>query len=135
MMKINVHILTAENYLELPSDCSLYLFAPFEAKDRAYQFVKKQDFTLDKVINIASTSEYFLFALNNCAFKPYCDETEYNKHIPAIPKGCIEFFDWDGDKWVSISKEDGTIRENSFNNAMKLIMDDFYALLNNYEDD
>lgn len=133
--KLKIYLIGSQDYPNIIPDLNeILLEYPAEAKGNVYDFIKNLNFSIDREIRIGIDSPFTAYALNNCALKGLCDIPDNDcSDIPTIPKGCIDFLQPNGDKWVSISKEGGLMGENIFDDEMKKIMNDFYNLINYYE--
>jgi len=116
---------------------------PETQRDLIYYILQKiNDKGRNHQLTLTTHSPYILYALNNCMMgyvvKDKMPEEEQNKIKSKeawINPQSVSIWEIEDGKIKIIQGEDGLIENNYFDNAMKNVMDDFYAMLNYYGDE
>lgn len=116
---------------------------PESQRDILYYLLKKITRTdKDHGVFLTTHSPYILYALNNCMMGHLGKDAMPEKvkdsllcHSSIINPINVSIYEIRDGELVSIQEPDGLIRDNYFDKQMKLLMDDFYTMLNYYGDD
>jgi predicted ATPase len=116
---------------------------PETQRDLIYYLLEKcLDSERDHQLTITTHSPYILYAINNCIMKNIVqdklkdrDKSRLNTNLSAIDPKTVSIYEINAGELKKIQQEDGLIEANYFDNNMKEQMDDFYIMLNYYEND
>lgn len=102
---------------------------PKEQVDYIQKLVKELDSDPEAIIVLSTNSPYILCTLNNYIMAAIGKDNPYSEDLKIQPSD-INFFEIENGELKDIKTEDGTISGNSFDNAMKEVMNEFYKHLN-----
>ncbi len=133
-------------YIEEPE---LNLF-PLAQRDLLYELVKLISIRENDCLTLTTHSPYILYALNNCMMGhlvkdriPDDTREEIDCRDSWISPELVSVWEikdgylkgMNGELNATIQQADGLVGDNYFDSNMKEVMDDFYKMLNYYEDD
>lgn len=137
---------SANLYIEEPE---LNLF-PLAQRDLLYELVKLISIRENDCLTLTTHSPYILYALNNCMMGHLVKDRisdDIRKEIDCrdswISPELVSVWEikdgylkgGNGELNATIQQADGLVGDNYFDSNMKEVMDDFYKMLNYYEDD
>lgn len=137
---------SANLYIEEPE---LNLF-PLAQRDLLYELVKLISIRENDCLTLTTHSPYILYALNNCMMGHLVKDRisdDIRKEIDCrdswISPELVSVWEIkdgylkgrNGELNATIQQADGLVGDNYFDSNMKEVMDDFYKMLNYYEDD
>ena len=106
-----------------------YLDNPSEQLTNIYHLCKNN-------ITLNNVDPFTLYAVNNCIMAFIVKDKINDEKIPKLDPSRVKIYEIDelGNE-NCIQESDGTIKGNYFDTLMKNVMDDFYKVLNYYENE
>jgi len=144
-LEILLDLILSKNYINtkvIIEEPEQNLF-PSTQKELIYHLLKSLDFKRGDSTTLTTHSPYILYALNNCMMgflvKDKMIKDEEYKDLSclksSIDPNYVSVWEIDNGTINNIQGEDKLIENNYFDSCMKEVMDDYYKMINYYDDE